>query len=85
MNDDPLRRPFPVNTTEEINAIAVALGKAENMRVSAAQRYAALWEYVRTPGNDGAQQVIDAGHEPTQAGLWAIAIVRKNSRACFAR
>jgi hypothetical protein len=63
-----------VNVTEEINGIAVALCKSENMRVTAGQKYAALWRFVTTPGTDGAQQVIDAGHEPTQYGLWEMII-----------
>jgi hypothetical protein len=29
---------------------------------------------VTAPGNDGAQQVINAGHEPTQRGLWEMIV-----------
>lgn len=54
----------------EVKAIAVSLNKSEQMRVSAGQRFAALWAYVTTPGTDGAQQVINMGYEPTQEGVW---------------
>jgi hypothetical protein len=62
---------------EELYAIAVALGKSENMRTTAGQKFATLWEYVRSPDTDGAQQVIDAGQEPTQEGLWEMLIKQK--------
>lgn len=58
--------------TEEVHTIAVSLGKSENMRVTAGRMFAKLWEYVATPGNDGAQQVIDAGVPPTQEGVWRL-------------
>jgi hypothetical protein len=56
--------------TDEIHAIATCIGKSENMRVTAGRMFASLWDYVTTPGTDGAQQVINAGEQPTQRGLW---------------
>lgn len=62
------------HVTDEVHAITVALSKSENMRVTAAVRFAELWRFVSSEGTAGAQQVIDAGHEPTQYGLWQMII-----------
>jgi hypothetical protein len=62
------------SVAEEVGIIAVTLGKSENMRVSAGRKFAALWEFVTTPGTDGAQQTISAGYEPTQQGLWEMIV-----------
>jgi hypothetical protein len=56
--------------SEEVYAIAVALGKSENMRTTAGKKFADLWAYVTAPGTDGAQQMIDAGYDPEQKNLW---------------
>jgi hypothetical protein len=72
-------RNFPVVTTENIkmmivldeaHSIAVALSKSVNMRVTAAERYAALCRHVHSPDTDGAMQMIKAGYEPTDIGVW---------------
>jgi hypothetical protein len=55
---------------EEAHAIAIALDKSVNMRATAAKRYADLCRYVHSPDTDGAQQMIDAGYEPTDRGVW---------------
>jgi hypothetical protein len=35
-----------MNVAEEVFAIAVAIGKSENMRVTAGRKFAAVWDYV---------------------------------------
>jgi hypothetical protein len=60
---------------DEVYAIAVALGKSENMRVTAGRKFADLWVYVTAPGNDGAQQMVDAGYDPTQKNLWYMIVM----------
>lgn len=55
---------------DEAHAIAVVLGKSENMRVTAGRMFADLWKYVTTPSTDGAQQLSNAGYRITQQGLW---------------
>jgi hypothetical protein len=57
---------------EQTHAIAVHLGKSENMRIAAGRMFAEAWEYITTPGTDGAKQLSDAGKPITQDALWGM-------------
>jgi hypothetical protein len=58
--------------SEQARVIAIQLGKSENMRIAAGRMFAEAWEYITTPGTDGAKQLSDAGYPITQKALWGI-------------
>lgn len=64
----------PLYIDEEVKAVAVQIGKSEDMRISAGQRFAILWKYVTDPSTDSAQQMADKGVPITQKALWAMVV-----------